>query len=128
MTQIKLIETKNAPIPLGHYSQATVHNNTIYVAGQLGIDPNNPKQMGSIEEQTEQCLNNLREILIAAGSDLNHLLKVTIYVTNMDFRGQVNSVYARVLRDHKPARVIIPVNNLPNDYLIEIDAIAAVKN
>ena len=127
MSKIKLIETSKAPIPLGHYSQATVHNNTIYVAGQLGIDPKNPKQMGSIEEQTEQCLNNIREILIAAGSDLNHLLKLTLYVTDMNLWAQVNAVYARILQNHKPARAIVPVNDLHHGYLIEIDAIAALK-
>lgn len=125
MSNIQYITTDKAPIPLGHYSQATVYNNTIYVAGQLGIYSSDPKRIGSIEEQTEQALQNIREILLAAGSDLNKLLKVTIFVSDIKFWAPVNAVYIKMLKDHKPARAIIPVNELPGGFHLEIDAIAA---
>ena len=96
------------------------------MAGQLGIYPNDPKHVGSIEEQTEQALTNVREILVTAGSDLNKLLKVTIFISDIAYWAPVNAVYIKMLKDHKPARAIVPVNELPQGFHIEIDAIAAV--
>ena len=73
------ISTQNAPKPSGHYSQAMVHNHIVYVSGQLPIDPQTAeKRIGSIEEQTEQALKNLSEILKAAGSDMNQVIKTTV--------------------------------------------------
>jgi 2-iminobutanoate/2-iminopropanoate deaminase len=122
------INTPNAPTPGGHYSQATVHNGLVFVAGQLPIKPGAMEHVvGTIEEQAEQCLNNLREILLAAGSDMNHLLKVTIYISDIGLWGKVNEVYTRALGEHKPARAIVPCHLLHYGYQIEIEAIAAVK-
>ena len=127
MTNIQYITTDKAPLPFGHYSQATVHNNTVYVAGQLGLFPDNLDYIGSIEEQTEQALNNVREVLLAAGSDLNHLLTVTIFVTDPNSCGQVNSTYAKILGSHRPARAMITAAALPRGCHVEIVATAAVK-
>jgi 2-iminobutanoate/2-iminopropanoate deaminase len=125
---IQKIFTSNAPAPGGHYSQATVHNGVVFVAGQLPIKLGATEHVvGSIEEQAEQCLSNLREILLAAGSDMNHLLKVTIYISDIALWGKVNEVYTRALGEHKPARAIVPCNLLHYGYQIEIEAIAAVK-
>jgi 2-iminobutanoate/2-iminopropanoate deaminase len=122
------INTPNAPTPGGHYSQATVHNGLVFVAGQLPIKPGVTEHVvGTIEEQAEQALNNLREILLAAGSEMNHLLKVTIYISDIALWGKVNEVYTRALGEHKPARAIVPCNLLHYGYQIEIEAIAAVK-
>ena len=124
--EINSIFTPNAPAPGGHYSQAVVHNGLIYVAGQLPIDPKTgEKKLGSIEEQTEQTLNNVRAILQAAGSDLNRVLKMTIYVSEISLWGKVNEVYARVMGDHRPARAVVPVKDLHYGFQIEIEAIAA---
>ena len=124
---IKSITTPNAPIPAGHYSQAIIYNGLIYVAGQVPIDPRaGIKEAGPIEEQTELVLNNIREILRAAGSDLDRVLKMTVYITDIDLWGKVNTVYARIMGDHKPARAIIPVKDLHYGFQIEIEAIAAV--
>jgi 2-iminobutanoate/2-iminopropanoate deaminase len=124
----RLIHTPNAPTPAGHYSQAAVHNGVVYVAGQLPIDPaTGERKLGSIEEQTERTLRNVEAILIAAGSDLAHLLKVTIYVSDISQWGAVNAVYARILGEHRPARAIVPTPALHHGFLIEIDAIAAVR-
>ena len=120
--------TPNAPQPAGHYSQAIVHNGLVYVAGQLAIDPaTGERKLASIEEQTEQTLKNVAAILEAAGSDLQHVLKMTVYISDIDLWGAVNETYARVFGDHRPARAIIPVKDLHYGFQIEIEAIAALK-
>jgi 2-iminobutanoate/2-iminopropanoate deaminase len=120
------ISTKHAPTPGGHYSQAMVHNGLVYVSGQLSIDPTTgEKRTGSIEEQTEQCLRNVEAVLTAAGSDLAHILKATVYVANIDLWGAVNTVYARVMGPHKPARAVVPTRDLHHGFLVEIEVIAA---
>jgi len=125
---ITRISTPNAPTPAGHYAQATVHAGTVYVAGQLSIDPATGEKLhGSIEEQTERTLRNVEAILQAAGSDFAHLLKVNVYVTDIAFWPRVNAVYARVVGTDVPARAVVPVPALNHGLLIEIDAIAAVK-
>ncbi len=122
------ILTPNAPQPAGHYSQATVHNGLVYIAGQLAIDvATGERKLSSIEEQTEQALKNVMAIAEAAGSDLNHILKTTVYITDINLWGQVNEAYAKFFGDHRPARAVIPVKDLHYGFLIEIEAIAAVK-
>ncbi len=123
------IQPKNAPAPKGHYSPAVVHNNLIFVSGQLATNPETGEEItSSIEAQTEQCLRNVEAVLKAAGSDLNHVLKFTIYVSDESLWSAVNETCARVLGEHKPARAIIPVGKFRGDFLIEIEAIAAVKD
>lgn len=126
--EIKKINTPNAPQPGGHYSQAIVHNGLVYVAGQLSIDKNGEKKLGSIHEQTEQALQNVAEILKAANSDLNRVLSMTVYVTDIEHWAVVNEIYSRVLGDHRPARAVIPTRDLHYGFLIEITAIAAVND
>ncbi len=126
--EIKPVTTPNAPAPGGHYSQAVIHNGLVFVAGQLSIDPaTGEKLLGSIEEQTERTLENVRAILEAAGSDLDHVLKMTVYVADMEHWPAVNRVYARVLGDHRPARAIVPTGALHHGFLVEIETIAAVR-
>jgi len=126
--QMKIIETSDAPKPAGHYSQAIVHNGIVYVAGQLPIDPKTgEKKLGSIEEQTEQVLNNVSAILRAARSDLSQVLKTTVYISDIELWGRVNVVYARFFGNHKPARAVVPTKNLHHGFQIEMEAIAAVK-
>jgi len=126
--EIKIVETLDAPTPAGHYSQAVVHNGLVYVSGQL---PSNPKtgekRVGSIEEQTEQVLRNVAEILRAAGSDLNLVLKMTIYVSDVGLWSSVNSVYEKMMGAHRPARVVVPTKELHYGFQIEVEAIAAVR-
>lgn len=126
--KIRTIQTENAPIPAGHYSQAVVHNGLVFVAGQLAIDPQTgERKLGSIEEQTEQALKNVGEILKAAGSDLELVLKMTLFVTDIGLWERVNQVYSRVMGDHRPARAVIPTRDLHHGFLIEIDAIAVTN-
>ncbi|MDZ4673013.1 MAG: Rid family detoxifying hydrolase [Gemmatimonadota bacterium] len=112
--------------PAGHYSQAVVHNGLVYLSGQLPIDLATGRRCtGSIEEQTEQVLQNVRLVLEAAGSSLDRLLKVTVYVADVEYWSAVNAVYARVLGDHRPARAVVPTGPLHHGFLIEVEAIAA---
>ena len=122
------IYLKDAPKPAGHYSPGVVHNGLVYVSGQLPIDLETRKPFsGDIETQTELALRNVEAVLKEAGSDLNHVLQMTIYVSDIELWGKVNEVYARVLGDHRPARAVIPVKDLHFDTKIEIAAIAAVR-
>lgn len=124
---MKDLRTNDAPQPAGHYSQAIVHDGLVYVSGQLPIDPEREdKQVGSIEAQTEQVLRNLDAILKAANSDRDHVLKVTVYVSDIALWGRVNAVYARFFGDHRPARAVVPTRELHFGFQIEIEAIAAV--
>jgi 2-iminobutanoate/2-iminopropanoate deaminase len=122
------IYTEGAPAPGGHYSQAIVHGGLVFVSGQIPIDPiSGEKRTGPIEEQTEQVLRNVSAILVAAGSDLAHVLKMTIYIADISLWSKVNEVYARFLGDHRPARAVVPTGDLHYGFLIEVEAVAAVK-
>jgi len=123
---IKRIQTPNAPTPAGHYSQATVYNGLVFVAGQLSIDPaTGEHKLDSIEQQTEQALNNVHAILQAAGSDWSRVLKINISVADINLWEAVNKVYSRILGENRPARAVIPCGPLHYGFLIEIEAIAA---
>nr|AIA14900.1 Endoribonuclease L-PSP [uncultured bacterium] len=122
------VQLKNAPEPKGHYSAAVVHNGLIFVSGQLPRDVvTGEVETGAIERQTELALRNVEDVLKAAGSDLNHVLQFTIYVSEMELWDKVNETYASVLGEHKPARAIVPVKDLHFGTQIEIQAIAALK-
>ncbi|HEY6186533.1 MAG TPA: Rid family detoxifying hydrolase [Pyrinomonadaceae bacterium] len=124
--KIKSILTPDAPAPGGHYSQAIVHNGLIYISGQLPINPRTgEKILGPIEEQTRQVLENIGAILKAAGSDMGHVLKMTVYVSDIGLWGAVNEVYKSLMGDARPARAVVPTGELHYGFLIEIDAIAA---
>lgn len=126
---MKKIKLPNTPEPRGHYSPAVVYNGLVFVSGQLAIVPETGEEItGSVVVQTEQCLRNVEALLKEAGSDLNHVLKITIYVSDQSFWEAVNDTYKRVMGEHKPARAIIPVRDFRSPYLVEIDAIAAVKD
>ena len=122
------IQTDNAPQPKGHYSQAVAHGGLVFVSGQLAVNAAGQPVIETIEAQTEQCLRNVEAVLLAAGSDLARVLKMTIYVSDESLWGAVNETYARVMGARKPARAIIPVNKFRGDFLIEVEAIAAVKD
>ena len=122
-----VVLTDAAPLPAGHYSQGIVHNGVVYVAGQLPIAPGSAdRTVGTMAQQTEQTLRNVEAVLLACGSGLNLVLQMTIYISDIAQWGEVNKVYARVMGAHKPARAIVPVNELHYGYQIEIQAIASV--
>ena len=122
------ISTPNAPSPAGHYSQAIVHGDMVYVSGQLPIDPHTGiKRVGSIEEQTEQALQNLAGILAAANSDLDQVVKTTVYISDIALWERVNTVYAKFFGAHRLARAVVPTKELHFGFQIEIEAIAALR-
>ncbi|HNV76153.1 MAG: RidA family protein [Gemmatimonadetes bacterium] len=124
---MQIVTTEAAPLPAGHYSQGIVHNGVVYVAGQLPIVPgSSDRTVGSMAQQAEQTLRNVEAVLQAAGSGLDKVLQMTIYVSDISLWGEVNVAYARVMGDHKPARAVVPVKELHYGYQIEIQAIAAL--
>jgi len=125
---MKKVQPANQPIPKGHYSPGVVHNGLVYVSGQLPMDLRTREPFaGDIETQTELALRNVEAVLKEAGSGLDHVLQMTIYVSDIELWGRVNETYARVMGDHRPARAIVPVKDLHFDTKIEIQAVAAVN-
>ncbi len=126
---IQPVATPDAPAPAGHYSQAVVVGGLVFVAGQLPLDPTTGDVVGAaddVEAQTRQVLRNVEAILHAAGSGLDRLVSVTVFVTSRAHWPGVNRVYADLLGAHRPARAIVPVPELRPGCLIEVQAIAAV--
>lgn len=125
---MKKIQPSDQPLPKAHYSPGIEHNGLVYVSGQLPIDLVTREPFaGDIETQTELALRNVEAVLHAAGTNLDHVLQMTIYVSDIELWGKVNETYARVMGDHRPARAVVPVKDLHFDTKIEIQAIAAVK-
>ena len=113
--------------PRGHYSPGVVHNGIVYVAGQLPIDANGEVQLKSIAEQTALCMHNIEQILLAANSSLQHIVKVNVFVSDIALWPDINAEYSRIMGSHKPARIVIPCNTLNYGCGVEIDCIAAVN-
>jgi 2-iminobutanoate/2-iminopropanoate deaminase len=125
---VKSISTLGAPTARGHYSQAVVHGGVVYVAGQLPIVPGDPeKQLASFEAQARRVIDNVLAILDEAGSGAELILKATVYITDVSHWPAFNAIYAERLGAHKPARTVVPVAALHYGYLVEMDAIAALR-
>lgn len=125
---IDVIQTKNAPAAVGPYSQGIKAGNTIYISGQLPINPNTGDlyKGNDIKEETKISLQNIQAILQESGASLKDVVKCTVYIKNMDQFGLINEMYGEFFNDHKPARVCVEVARLPKDANIEIDAIAVI--
>jgi len=124
---MRFVHTDLAPSPGGHYSQAVIHGDTVYVAGQLPIDPGHrDAPPGDAAAQMRQAMANVGAILEAAGSGLAHVLQMTIYVSDIEHWGTVNRVYTELMGDHRPARAVVPVGELHYGFLVEIQAVAAL--
>lgn len=122
----KIITTSHAPAAIGPYSQAVQSNQTLYVSGQLPIDPSTGVMIESdISLQTKQVLEHIRSILISAGYEIIDIVKVTVYLTDMNMFARMNQEYASFFGSHKPARATVEVSRLPKDSLIEIDCICS---
>ena len=117
-----------APQPIGPYSQAIIAGGFIFTAGQIPVNPSNNKVIeGSIQAKTRQCLENIKAILEAAYSSLGKVVKVTVFLKDMNDFPHMNEVYSEYFKDTKPARSAIQVAKLPLDVDIEIEAIAMAK-
>jgi 2-iminobutanoate/2-iminopropanoate deaminase len=122
---ITTVNTYNAPLPAGHYSQAIVTGNMIFVSGQIPVVPlTGDKVTGNISDQTQQTLNNLLNIVKAAGGDINTIVRTTIFITDINDWEEVNRVYADFFGSSQPARTIVEVSNLYHGFKIEIEATA----
>ena len=125
---MQTITTDFAPAARGHYSQAVVHGGLVFVAGQLPIVPAEPdRKLAGFDEQAHQVITNVLEILEAAGSSGDLILKATVYIADIDHWPAFNRIYAERLGGHKPARTVVPVAQLHYGYLVEMDVIAAVR-
>ena len=124
---VKFIKSQNAPEPIGPYSQAIEVNGFIFTSGQIALTPDGKLIEGNIEAQARQVFENLKEVLTAAGSDLDHVVKTTIYLKNMSDFANVNDVYAGYFGKSLPARSTVEVSRLPKDVLVEVDCIAIKK-
>ncbi|GAB4001252.1 RidA family protein [Spirosoma daeguense] len=119
------IETPEAPVPGGHYSQAVAHNGFLFISGILPITPAGQKLTdASVPEQTEQILANLDAILCAAGSKREDVVKVSVFISDISNWGDVNRLYAQFFGEHRPARSVIPCSPLHYGFGIELEAIA----
>lgn len=121
---MEIISTNKAPAAIGPYSQAIKANGLVYTSGQIALTPEGELVQRDIKLQTRQVLTNLRNVLEEAQSSLSQVIKVTIYLENMDDFGIVNVIYAEFFEDHKPVRSTVAVRTLPKNVLVEMDVIA----
>lgn len=122
------IHTDNAPKAIGPYSQAIRAGNFIFCSGQLGIDPSTGNLVnGGVEAETRRALQNLSAVLQAAGTSLEHVVKTTVFLLDMNDFAKMNAVYAEFFPTNPPARSTIQVARLPRDGHVEIEVIALVK-
>jgi len=124
---MKIPEDPRIPAPAGHYSPVIEHNSMLFISGQLPMNPNTKAVPEDVEAQTVQALENLENLLLAAGSDRNHVLQMRIFVSDIDHWDAINRAYAAWFGDHKPARAIIPCGPLHFGCLLELEATAAVR-
>ncbi len=123
----KIINTKNAPDPIGPYNQAVKINNMLFISGQVAMDPNNNNELikSSINDETHQVMKNLSAILEEAGMDFTNVVKATIFLSDMSHFNEVNSIYGSYLKvGEEPARETVAVKTLPKEVNIEISMIA----
>lgn len=120
---MEIISTQNAPQAIGPYSQAIAFKDLIFTSGQIGLNPQGELQVG-IEAQTRQVLKNLSEVLKSAGSDLQGVIKTTIFLSDIEDFALVNEIYEEYFKEHKPARSTLAVKTLPKNALVEIECIA----
>jgi 2-iminobutanoate/2-iminopropanoate deaminase len=121
----KIIETGNAPSPIGPYSQAVHAGNLLFISGQIAIVPaSNELYTGEIEHETKQVMENLKHILFHAGASFDNVIKTTIFLKSMSLFGDVNKVYGSYFTNAYPARETVAVSGLPKDANVEISMVA----
>jgi len=121
----EIIMTEKAPLAIGPYSQAVKYGNIIFTSGAIGVDPGTGAFVeGGIQEQTKQCIENLKVILEASGSSLGNVLKTTVFIKDMNDFSKVNEIYGSYFTEKQPGRSCVEVARLPKDALVEIEAIA----
>ena len=120
----EIIVAENAPAAIGPYSHAVVINDMVFTSGQLGLIPETGKLPEGVEAQTEQALINLRNVLKASGTDMEHVVKTAVFVQDLADFAKVNAIYAKFFATNPPARSCVQVAKLPAGGLVEIEAVA----
>ncbi|HSH76768.1 MAG TPA: RidA family protein [Longimicrobiales bacterium] len=127
MSDLKRVHTDEAPAAIGPYSQAIVVDGWVFCSGQIPIDPETGELLrGGVEGQTDLVLRNLARVLEAAGSSLQHVVKTTVFLSDMDDFAAMNGVYAAHFGDHRPARAAVQAAALPKGCDVEIECVARV--
>ena len=124
---MKVISTDKAPAAIGPYSQARVVGDMIFASGQIPIIPATGALAEGLEAQAEQVFTNIANLLDAAGSDMAHVVKTTVFIKDMNDFGAINAIYAKHFQEPFPARSCVEVARLPKDVLLECEVIAVVK-
>jgi 2-iminobutanoate/2-iminopropanoate deaminase len=120
-----IIKTDHAPAPIGPYNQAVKSGNFLFISGQVAINPaTNNIEAKTIEEEAEQVMKNLNAILMAAGMEFNHVVKTTIFLSDMNLFATVNEIYGKYFTGDFPARETVAVKGLPKNVNVEISMIA----
>ena len=124
-----IIQTDQAPAPVGPYNQAIIHNGTLYISGQIAINPTSGDLItDNIEVETHQVMKNIGAILTKAGATFEDVIKCSVFVSDMKNYGRINAVYSEYFNDDTaPVRELVEVANLPKYVNVEISAIVAVK-
>lgn len=121
----KIIKTENAPAAIGPYSQAVMAGDTLYVSGQIPVVPATGIIVSDkVEDQARQVMENVKAVVEAAGLTLDHVVKTSVFIKNMDDFGTINAVYSQYFKEQCPARACVEVARLPKDVLLEMEAIA----
>lgn len=127
MSDLHRVHTDHAPAAIGPYSQAIVVDGWVFCSGQIPLDPGTGELLkGTVAEQTELVLANLRSVLEAAGSSMNHVVKTTVFLSDMHTFAEMNEVYARHFGEHRPARAAVQAGALPKFCDVEIECVARV--
>ena len=128
MSELRLVHTDHAPAAIGPYSQAIVVDGWVFCSGQIPLDPATGELVGdTIDEQTDQALRNLAEVLDEAGSSLQHVVKTTVFLADMNDFARMNKVYEEHFGEHRPARAAIQAAALPRFCNVEIECIARLS-
>lgn len=129
MAAIRVITTAEAPAPIGTYSQAVRHGDTVYLSGQIGLDPATMELAGEgVAEQSEQVLRNLAAVCRAAGGDLDRIVKLTVYLVDLDHFTVLGEAMARHFTPPFPARATVEVAALPRGALVEVEGIMVLED
>lgn len=120
---MKQISTNNAPAAIGPYSQAIVTGGMLFCSGQIPINPATGEIPEGVEAQAEQALTNVKNLIEAAGSSIDNVVKTTVFIKNMNDFAKINEIYAKYFSEPFPARSCVEVARLPKDVLLEVEAI-----
>ncbi len=126
MTNKQFIQTPDAPAAIGTYSQAIRVNDTVYLSGQIGLDPATMQMSDTIEAQIHRVFQNLRAVTVAAGSDLDGIVKLNVFLTDLKHFAMVNEIMSGYFQQPYPARAAVGVSALPRGALVEMDGVLVV--